>query len=115
FIGHNLSVVGYVSDRMAVMYLGKIVEIGTARTILAAPAHPYTQSLLAAVPRFDGSVRPPARPQGEPASPLRPPPGCRFHTRCPHVMPICKTQAPQPIAVNADAAHQVACHLFTQT
>ena len=112
FIGHNLSVVGYVSDRMAVMYLGEIVEIGAAREILTAPAHPYTQSLLAAVPRLDGEKRGTARPQGDPASPLRPPPGCRFHPRCPHVMPVCRTQTPQPVAVKSGTTHSVACHLF---
>ena len=96
FIGHNLSVVGYVSDRMAVMYLGEIVETGTAREILNQPAHPYTKSLLAAVP------------------PLRPPPGCRFHTRCPHVMPVCKTQVPQTVIVDGGASHAVACHLYTK-
>ena len=113
FIGHNLSVVGYVSDRMAVMYLGEIVELGAARDILRAPAHPYTQSLLAAVPRLDGGDdKPRARPRGDPASPLRPPPGCRFHPRCPHVMPVCRSEAPRPVTVAAGGTHQVACHLY---
>ena len=116
FIGHNLSVVGYVSDRMAVMYLGEIVEIGAARGILTAPAHPYTQSLLAAVPRLDGGDdKPRARPQGDPASPLRPPPGCRFHPRCPHVMPVCRSEAPRPVTVDAGGTHQVACHLYPKS
>ena len=116
FIGHNLSVVGYVSDRMAVMYLGEIVEIGAARGILTAPAHPYTQSLLAAVPRLDGGGdRPRTPPQGDPASPLRPPPGCRFHPRCPHVMPVCRSEAPRPVTVDAGATHQVACHLYPKS
>ncbi len=118
FIGHNLSVVGYVSDRMAVMYLGEIVETGTAREILNQPAHPYTKSLLAAVPRLDAARRVAGeareRPHGEPASPLRPPPGCRFHTRCPHVMPVCRSQVPQTVTVDGSASHAVACHLYTK-
>jgi peptide/nickel transport system ATP-binding protein len=113
FIGHNLSVVGYVSERIAVMYLGEIVETGAARDILTAPAHPYTQSLLAAVPRLEGSDRKPrTRPQGDAASPLRPPSGCRFHTRCPRIMPICRTEAPRCTALDGAATHEVACHLY---
>jgi oligopeptide/dipeptide ABC transporter ATP-binding protein len=116
FIGHNLSVVGYVSDRMAVMYLGEIVEIGATRDILTTPAHPYTQSLLAAVPRLDGGDGPPrVRPQGDPASALQPPPGCRFHPRCPHVMPVCRVEAPQAETIDAARTHAVACHLHRKT
>jgi len=112
FISHNLSVVGYVSDRIAVMYLGEIVEVGRARDILAAPRHPYTQSLLAAVPRIDGRPRTSQRLGGDPPSPLRPPPGCRFHTRCPHAFETCRTAAPK--AVEVGTGHTVACHLFDE-
>jgi len=119
FIGHNLSVVGYVSERMAVMYLGEIVELGPTRDILRDPAHPYTRGLLAAVPRLDaGGAGAPgrqgARPRGDPASPLRPPPGCRFHPRCPHAMPVCATSAPAPITLDAGGDHVVACHLHSR-
>jgi len=67
---------------------------------------------LAAARRVAGEAR--ERPHGEPASPLRPPPGCRFHTRCPHVMPVCKTQVPQTVIVDGGASHAVACHLYTK-
>ncbi len=111
FIGHNLSVVGYVSDRIAVMYLGEIVEIGPARDILTAPRHPYTQSLIAAVPSLSPrSDRAALRARGEPGSPLRPPPGCRFHPRCARAMPQCASHAPQ-LRETAPGS-SVACHLF---
>jgi len=110
FISHDLSVVGHVSDRIAVMYLGQIVEIGPARALLREPAHPYTQALLAAVPRLGGAAARGTRLGGELPSPLRPPSGCRFHTRCPHVMPRCRTVAPDFIGIAP--AHRVACHLY---
>ncbi|MBL8698497.1 MAG: ATP-binding cassette domain-containing protein [Alphaproteobacteria bacterium] len=112
FISHDLSVVAHVSDRVAVMYLGRIVEIGPARALLSRPAHPYTQALLAAVPRVaaaaGGETRP-ARLAGEIPSPLRPPPGCRFHTRCPQAMARCRSVVPQFVEVAA--GHLAACHL----
>jgi len=113
FIGHNLSVVGYVSDRIAVMYLGELVEVGTAAEVLAAPRHPYTQGLIAAVPRVTGrGANARVRARGEPASPLRPPAGCHFHPRCPHAMELCRAQAPRLREI--EPGRTVACHLYDQ-
>ena len=110
FISHDLSVVAHVSDRVAVMYLGQIVEQGPARALLRDPAHPYTRALLAAVPRVDASEQATTTTlTGDPPSPLDPPPACRFHSRCPHVMPICRERAPDMTMVTVD--HEVACHL----
>ncbi len=111
FISHDLSVVAHLSDRVAVMYLGEVVEEGDARTLLTAPAHPYTQALLDAVPRVDARRRSrPPRLQGDLPSPLRPPAGCRFHTRCPRVMAVCKNVKPGRTLL-ADG-HGVRCHLY---
>ena len=111
FIGHNLSVVGYVSDRIAVMYLGQFVEVGRAAEVLAAPRHPYTRSLIAAVPQITGrdSV-PAARVSGEPASPLSPPAGCHFHPRCAHATAECRARA--PVLKENETGRAVACQLY---
>jgi len=110
FISHDLSVVAHVSDRVAVMYLGEVVELGPARTLLKEPAHPYTRALLAAVPRIDGSGGARQRLTGDLPSPLRPPPGCRFHTRCPLAMAECRNVAPGFRQLGTE--HSVACHLY---
>ena len=108
FISHDLGIVRLLSDRLAVMYLGRIVELGDAERIFTRPLHPYTRALLAAVPRPD----PARRGQrltlgGEPPSPIDPPPGCPFHTRCPNAQPRCRAEAPMLEALEPD--HQVAC------
>ncbi len=103
-ISHDLGVVRHVADRVAVMYLGRIVEEGPAEQVLSAPKHPYTRALLAAVPGH-GAKAPPI--EGDVPSPIAPPPGCRFHTRCPFAEPACREAVP----ALAGAAHRVACHL----
>ena len=112
FIAHDLSVVHHVSDRVAIMYLGKIVEEGRTEEVFANPAHPYTQALMAAVPVVDKAARRHRVVlEGTVPSPIDPPSGCRFHTRCFAKMgKICEEQEPSVATVGE--AHQVACHLF---
>lgn len=111
FIAHDLSVVKYISDRVAVMYLGRIVETGTADQIFDDPQHPYTRALLSAIPHADPRRRKERLPlTGEIPSPLAPPSGCHFHTRCPLVEERCRSQWPDPRA--AQAGHTVSCHLL---
>jgi oligopeptide/dipeptide ABC transporter ATP-binding protein len=110
FIAHDLAVVRTISHRVAVMYLGRIVELAAAEALFEAPHHPYTQALLAAVPQPDPARRRRALPQGELPSPMNPPTGCHFHPRCPHAVARCRIEAPalRTLADGRDAA----CHLL---
>lgn len=115
FISHNLAVVKYVSDTVAVMYLGRIVEMGPAETLYADPRHPYTRALISAIPEPEPErVSSLVSLQGELPSPEHPPQGCRFHPRCPMATEKCRTTAPVPVQVGTrDAPHMVECHLFS--
>jgi peptide/nickel transport system ATP-binding protein len=112
FISHDLGVVRHVSDRIAIMYLGRIVEIGDARRTYASPLHPYTRALLDSVPRLvleDDELVSFKAISGELPSALSPPPGCHFHLRCPHAVGRCRIEV--PLLREIEAAHWAACHL----
>ncbi|RXZ83152.1 dipeptide ABC transporter ATP-binding protein [Paenibacillaceae bacterium] len=111
FISHDLGVVRHISDRIIVMYLGRIVEISDKASLFNNPLHPYTRALLSAIP----SVNPDAKKEriilkGDIPSPIDPPAGCRFHTRCPYATDRCKTETPELRTVNENVEHQAACH-----
>jgi peptide/nickel transport system ATP-binding protein len=109
FVSHDLGVVQYICDRVAVMYLGRIVEMGCTDEVFSSAAHPYTQALLAEIPRLEPQKRRFAALRGEIPSPLNPPTGCHFHPRCPLAGPRCKAEV--PLLKNIGGAHVAACHL----
>lgn len=114
FISHSLNVVRHIADRIAVMYLGNLVEIGPAEQVFGQPQHPYTRALVSAnpLPDPDAPLAPVAL-KGEPPSPLNPPPGCRFHTRCPSVFEPCSSVVPSAsLTQSTTAEHRVWCHLY---
>jgi len=114
-IAHDLAVVEHISDRIAVMYLGKLAELASDREIYLNPRHPYTTALLSAVPKAEAGARERRRQRqlltGDVPSPINPPSGCRFHTRCPEVKELCARTEPPMIQVEPD--HWVSCHLFS--
>ncbi len=110
FISHDLGVVNHLADRVAVLYLGRLVETATREQLFETPAHPYTRAMLEAVPRL-GRGRRQAKPiVGEMPSPLNPPPGCVFHTRCPKVQDVCRTTVPAFEPVTGRPGQSAACH-----
>ena len=111
FISHDLNVVRYISDRVLVMYLGEVVELGPVDRVWDSPAHPYTQALLAAMPSSDPDRRTETPPiSGDPPNPIDPPSGCRFHTRCPFAEPLCASATPRLTAID-QFGHQAACYM----
>ena len=110
FISHDLGVVRYISDRIAVLYLGRLMELGPAAVVFDGPHHPYTEALLSAVPTIDGGGRERIKLEGDIPSAADPPSGCVFHTRCPRkVGLICETD--EPPLVEAEPAHLMRCHI----
>lgn len=111
FIAHDLAVVKHLSDRIAVMYLGRIAELAVKKEIFSNPLHPYTKALFSSIPIPDPAQRRYRAPlQGDVPSPLAPPPGCLFSTRCPQVMERCRVEV--PVLKDGGGGHQVACHLY---
>lgn len=110
FITHDLSILAEISDRIAIMYAGKIVELGDSKKVYYEPAHPYTQKLLAAIPRLHEDVERLEFIPGQPPNLITPPTGCRFHPRCPYAMEICREQIPELKEVDRD--HYAACWLL---
>lgn len=113
FISHDLSVVAHTCDNVAVMYLGRLVETAPTRKLFAAPRHPYTKALFSAIPSLDPDDRGKAQKlEGEIPSPTNQPPGCKFHTRCPHAIELCKTKEPE---LEGDGSgHEVSCHRWKE-
>jgi len=111
FISHDLSVVYYISDRVAVMYLGKVIELGSKDSVFERTLHPYSKALISAIPKVDpDQVRERIILQGDLPSPVKPPSGCRFHVRCNQCMEICKEETPE--FKEYETGHFVACHLY---
>jgi oligopeptide/dipeptide ABC transporter ATP-binding protein len=112
FIAHDLAVVEHISHRIAVMYLGRIVEYADKQTLFTNPKHPYTEALLSAVPVPNPKLRREKRLlQGDVPSPINPPPGCTFHTRCPYAMERCRQEV--PVLKEISPGHGVSCHLVS--
>jgi peptide/nickel transport system ATP-binding protein len=114
-ITHDLGVVAEIADDVVVMYAAEVAEKGAVGQIFKKPHHPYTWGLMGSLPRLDADVERLVQIQGQPPSMLRPPPGCRFHPRCPYVMPICKEVDPALTPVSGDPGHLQACHLDEET
>ncbi len=112
FIAHNLSVVKHISDKVGIMYLGKIVEMGDKKTVFSNPKHPYTEALLNSIPKISGDNLDKMKPiKGEIPNPINLPSGCFFHERCPYVMPICKEEFPKETLIEGN--HTAYCHLLS--
>ena len=111
FVTHDMSLVSHFSDRLAVMYAGQVVEIGDTRTIFGDPKHPYTVGLMRSFPSISGTLQPLSGIPGTPPDLARPPIGCRFHPRCPHVMERCRTEPPDFYQRERDL---VRCFLFDE-
>ena len=114
-ITHDLGVVAEIADDVVVMYAAEVAEKGAVDQIFKKPHHPYTWGLMGSLPRLDADVERLVQIQGQPPSLLRPPSGCRFHPRCPYVMPICKEDDPELTPVAGDPGHLQACHLDEET
>jgi peptide/nickel transport system ATP-binding protein len=113
FISHDLNVVQYISDRVLVMYLGKVVELGPVDTLYATPRHPYTRALLSSRPSMDPRKRVSKPPlSGDPPNPINPPSGCRFRTRCPLAEDVCAKREPRLTVLDSANLHGVACHAY---
>jgi len=113
FISHDLAIVKYMSHRLGVMYLGKLVEVGNSERIFEDPLHPYTKALFSAIPIPDPEIekrKDKLEVKGEPPSPINPPSGCKFHPRCPFAKEICSQKEPEPKVVERD--HLVSCWLY---
>ena len=111
FISHDLGVVRYLSDRIAVLYLGRVMEVGPAETVFAGPHHPYTEALLSAVPSLDGQRSERIKLEGEIPSAANPPGGCVFHTRCPRRLPTGECETTEPPLAEVAPGHQMSCHI----
>ena len=113
YITHDIALAAYICDRIGVMYLGKMVEVGPTENLVKNPRHPYTQALINAVPVPDPTIkRGEIVIKGEVPNPINPPPGCRFHPRCPYAMDVCRKEEPKLIEV--EKGHKVACHLISK-
>src|SRR5215218_787505 len=114
-ITHDLGVVAEIADDVVVMYAAKVVEQAEVHDLFNRPQHPYTWGLMGSLPRLDADVERLTQIPGQPPSLLRPPPGCRFHPRCPYVMEVCKTTVPKLVPTQKDPGHLQACHLDEET